>query len=516
MARPAWLSSLTQHGSKPPYLLRCRSSDAFIIGTVALAVFTDMFLYAMIVPVIPFAIQSRSHIPPGKVQYWVSVLIAIYAAALLAFSPICGFLADRSASRRSPLLIGLFALMGATVLLNVGSSIGVLVVGRVLQGTSAAVVWVVGLALLADTVPQERLAQAMGYVGLGMSVGILIGPLLGGVVFDRAGYNAVFGMAYALVGLDIVLRLLLVEKKVARRWEPGAGGRERATADEGAQSPGDIEEAASPASRSEEKADPSSAIPVPDPEKGTSTTPERAQPAEHPNARTEPPKKRRLRNRLPPVLSLLYSRRLLAALFGSIIQAAIMTAFDSVLTIHVAATFHWTSTGAALLFLPVVIPSFLAPLFGWLADRIGGRYPASIGFLLACPPLVCLRYIDSNTLNDKVLICVLLALVGLTLSLTFPPFMAEISAVVEAKERKMLANGEPGYGKGGAYAQAYGLFNVAFAAGCVVGPLLAGFIAQEQGWATMAWVLGLLSAVTAVPTFLWMGGWMFGKGEEGV
>lgn len=74
------------------------------------------------------------------VQYWVSVLIAIYAAALLAFSPICGFLADRSASRRSPLLIGLFALMGATVLLNVGSSIGVLVVGRVLQGTSAAVV----------------------------------------------------------------------------------------------------------------------------------------------------------------------------------------------------------------------------------------------------------------------------------------------------------------------------------------------------------------------------------------
>jgi hypothetical protein len=44
MAKPAWLLSLTQHGSKPPYLLKFRSSDGFIIGTVALAVFTVWLL----------------------------------------------------------------------------------------------------------------------------------------------------------------------------------------------------------------------------------------------------------------------------------------------------------------------------------------------------------------------------------------------------------------------------------------------------------------------------------------
>ena len=41
--RPQWLSSLTQHGSKPPYLLKFRSSKGFIISTVALAVFTVIF-----------------------------------------------------------------------------------------------------------------------------------------------------------------------------------------------------------------------------------------------------------------------------------------------------------------------------------------------------------------------------------------------------------------------------------------------------------------------------------------
>ena len=87
--------------------------------------------------------------------------------------------------------------------------------------------------------------------------------------------------------------------------------------------------------------------------------------------------------------------------------------------------------------------------------------------------------------------------------------MAEISSVVEAKEKSMLAGGRPGFGPGGAYAQAYALFNVAFAAGCMVGPLAAGFIAQGEGWATMSWVLGLLSGITSLPAVLWLGGWVF-------
>jgi len=188
-----------------------------------------------------------------------------------------------------------------------------------------------------------------------------------------------------------------------------------------------------------------------------------------------------------------------------------MTSFDSVLTIHAANVFRWTSTGAGLLFLPIVIPGFLAPLFGWLSDKYGGRYFCAIGFLCACPPLVCLRFVDENTIKDKVLLCALLALVGLFLALTFPPIMAEISSVVAAKEMTQLARGHPGFGPGGAYAQAYALFNVAFAAGCLVGPLLAGFIVESSGWTTMSWVLGLISAAAAVPAVLWLGGFLFKK-----
>lgn len=346
----------------------------------------------------------------------------------------------------------------------------------------------IGLALLADTVPQENLAQAMGYVSLGMSLGILIAPLLGGIVFDRAGYDAVFGMAYGLIGLDIILRLLLVEKKVAARWGSVADGQATAAAD----SPN-----SGPVLTQNETTDTEKGFTP-----GQSETPDLSGGAHLRDRR---------RDRLPPVLALLYSRRLLAALFCALVQAALLTSFDSVLTIHAANLFGWTSTGAALLFLPLVIPSFLAPAFGWFSDKYGGRYPVALGFLGACAPLICLRFVDANKMQDKVILCALLALTGLFLALTFPPIMAEISSVVEAKEKSMLASGRAGFGPGGAYAQAYGLFNMAFAGGCMVGPLLAGFIVEDKGWPIMALVLGILSAVTAVPACLWLGGWIVGR-----
>lgn len=52
-----------------------------------------------------------------------------------------GWLADHSNSRRTPLIIGLLVLIGATALLAIGTSITVLIIGRALQGLSGAVVW---------------------------------------------------------------------------------------------------------------------------------------------------------------------------------------------------------------------------------------------------------------------------------------------------------------------------------------------------------------------------------------
>lgn len=116
-------------------------------------------------------------------QRWVSVLLAIYGAGLLAASPVCGYIADHTSGRMLPFMIGLFALIGSTVMLCIGSNVAILVVGRLLQGISGAVVWVVGLALLVDTVGRGRIGEAMGIISVALSLAMFMAPLLGGVVY---------------------------------------------------------------------------------------------------------------------------------------------------------------------------------------------------------------------------------------------------------------------------------------------------------------------------------------------
>jgi MFS family permease len=340
-----------------------------------------------------------------------------------------------------------------------------------LQGFSAAVVWTVGLALLVDTVGHEHIGKAMGYVFIALSLAFPIAPILGGVVYDRGGYYAVYYMAFGLIAFDILLRVLLIEKKVASQWldEPG----------------------------------PADSI-VQDPDARGSRSEAQGTKEPQPQEQNVTRRSSKWSSRLPPVLTLLKSRRLLSALWCSLVQAGIYAGLESVLPLFVSRTFGWTSTGGGLIFLAQVAPSFLGPVVGWASDTYGPRYLATSGFIFSLPPLVCLRFVTENTIEHKVLLCALLALDGLGLTLVLGPILAEITYMVEAKEKK-----HPGiFGSKGAYAQAYGLFNVSFAGGTMVGPLWAGLIERAAGWKTMSWTLGLLCVTAALPAWLFTGGFI--------
>lgn len=105
--------------SKPPRGLKWRSNTYFIVFTVGAGAFTDLFLYGLIVPVLPFMLKERVGLPDSQIQSTVSNLLAVYAAASCTLSPIAGILADKfSNSRQIPFVSGLVLLMAATVLLG--------------------------------------------------------------------------------------------------------------------------------------------------------------------------------------------------------------------------------------------------------------------------------------------------------------------------------------------------------------------------------------------------------------
>lgn len=293
--------------SKPPLFLEFRSSTSFILFTVCLAIFTDIFFYGLIVPVIPFSLSSQVGVPEDEVQHWTAILLACYNAALFSGSPIAGFFADHTSSRRLPLLLGLIALGASTLLLCLGTTIALLVVGRLLQGFSAAIVWSVGLALLVDTVGRD-IGYSMGYVSIAMSVGLLISPVIGGSVYAAAGYYAVYYIAFAIVVCDVFLRLVLIEKKVARQWlEDGTCEKSGATRRDTSDAPRMADSARTPG-KGDQYRDGAAALRSP------------TLAGDRPGAEPSPTRMAAKR----PHWELIKTRRILAVLLGVVVQATIV------------------------------------------------------------------------------------------------------------------------------------------------------------------------------------------------
>jgi multidrug resistance protein len=179
-----------------------RRSAALAVAAIALG--TDLFVYGLAIPVLPL-IASRH----GASSAAVGFLFATYAIALLVATPVVGVLVDRIGPR-TPMLVGLLGLAAATLLFASVHSFPGLVAARALQGGAAAVSWVAGLSLVAAVYPAAERGKPMGIVLSATGVGILLGPLAGGVLAQHFGTAVPFYVAAGVAALDGLARLLLI------------------------------------------------------------------------------------------------------------------------------------------------------------------------------------------------------------------------------------------------------------------------------------------------------------------
>jgi MFS transporter, DHA1 family, solute carrier family 18 (vesicular amine transporter), member 1/2 len=185
--------------------LKMDRNQKLALLVVALAIFTDMLIYCMIVPILPQ--YAAEH---GASQEMIGIMFACYAVAFLVTTPLVGVPSDRF-GRKTPMLAGLAGLFASTLLFAFSSDMTVLMIARALQGVSAAATWTAGLALVADMFPAESRQMATGIALTGSIAGTLLGPLFGGFLYDFGGYLLPFLAAAGLVLVDGAARLLLLK-----------------------------------------------------------------------------------------------------------------------------------------------------------------------------------------------------------------------------------------------------------------------------------------------------------------
>jgi DHA1 family solute carrier family 18 vesicular amine transporter 1/2 len=370
-----------------------RKSRAVGVALVTFATFTDIVAYSVAVPVLPDLSRKL-----GASPTMIGLLFASFGVTLLIVSIPMGHVSDRI-GRKAPMVGGLFALAAATLLFAYADGLPWLFAARLVQGAADAITWVVGFALIADRYRPDERGRVSGIVMSGTSVAFMVGPSIGGWLYEAGGIRAPFLL---VAGLAILAALGFL-------W-----------------------------------------LDMPSPV-----------------AETEP----------VAVRVVLRSRPVAVCAAVVVAISATLTMEEPVLPLFLNAKLGLGPARLGLLFgCGAVASSILHPIYGRLADRWGGRRMMLTGLpLVACVlPLINLTWSYPSTIGFFVLNTIAVAMV-ITPSLAF---MAEAVAGAGA----------------GSFGVGYGLYNMAWGAGLLFGPAVAGFVYERAGfaWLTLLWAPMLL------------------------
>lgn len=124
-------------------------------------------------------------------QEKITWVLTSYIVASAIMTPATGWLSARLGRKRL-LLLSIAGFTLASVLCGISSSIGEMVSYRVLQGMFGAALIPLSQAILLDINPPEKHGSAMAIWGVGIMVGPILGPTLGGYLTEHYNWRWVF------------------------------------------------------------------------------------------------------------------------------------------------------------------------------------------------------------------------------------------------------------------------------------------------------------------------------------
>ena len=148
---------------------------------------------------------------------WVtSAYLLAYAVPLL----VAGRLGDRFGPKNLYLL-GLTVFTAASLWCGLAGSIEMLIAARVVQGIGAALLTPQTLSTITRIFPADRRGVAMSVWGATAGVATLVGPLAGGVLVDRLGWQWIFfvNVPIGIIGLALAVWLIPVLPTQKHRFD---------------------------------------------------------------------------------------------------------------------------------------------------------------------------------------------------------------------------------------------------------------------------------------------------------
>lgn len=199
------VGSMVRHRGERPINWRRNLYAIFAAQLMAIMAFS------MRSPFLPFFLSDLGLHSLSEQQLWSGIVNAGGAAVMAFAAPIWGNLADRK-GRRPMLLRAQFAAFFTIGLMGFAISPWQILGLRMVEGALAGTV-TAATALVAATVPKERMGYGLGLIQTAIFSGAAIGPLVGGVLADQIGYRPTFWVASCMMLTGGLITLFVVRER---------------------------------------------------------------------------------------------------------------------------------------------------------------------------------------------------------------------------------------------------------------------------------------------------------------
>ena len=170
-----------------------KRSERMIVLTAALATMLVPLNSTMLAVALPSIIEEFE--VGLATSGW---LITGYLIAMASLLPLGGKIGDRF-GRRQVVLLGLIMFGCSSIAAAFSPNLAMLLVFRIKQGVSGALITPNTGALIRESVPEARRGMAFGILGAVIGVAAGLGPPFGGVLVEVAGWRAVFFFSVVVV-----------------------------------------------------------------------------------------------------------------------------------------------------------------------------------------------------------------------------------------------------------------------------------------------------------------------------
>ncbi|MFD1829940.1 MFS transporter [Streptomyces desertarenae] len=178
-----------------------RHRPSVMVAVLAFAGIVIASMQTLVIPVIP-ELPRLLDASPGDTAW--TVTATLLAATIV--TPIVGRLADMYGKRK--MLIGSLVLMVVgSVIAALATSLAPLIVARVLQGLASGVI-PLGISIMRDELPRERLGAATATMSSSLGVGAAFGMPAAALIADKADWHVLFWTS-AVLGV-VALALVAV------------------------------------------------------------------------------------------------------------------------------------------------------------------------------------------------------------------------------------------------------------------------------------------------------------------